>query len=382
MLYDLPAHVGRGEGAVVLSLRHRWAVVQVSGMSGPIPARRGRSGRNRQLMHSMTEMVRHDSPSMEMSSHLVHDSAPLLSGIAGHGIVGTSQVLQSAATGPLAGGGVGPAGSRLQNTLGTARSDGHRHDTAAALLLAGTGAQRTNSAQHSLARRSVQALRTTPLHSGRPSSPGAISTASAPLNDLNGVHGLQFREFSRGDDGPVDTAISAALSDMTDAPPDTYRQLTPATSALLPVVDEAFLSTKPSRRSMHGAKRAVGDRNAAQAMQDTLKTWVQQDSQLSTRQLFEGAGDMPAPATSQELRMHGGGMADSMQDARLETTVYSTVRDLSFLSDLPEVEAEFGRWLEQYSAAFMDPMEEARLVEQYSVAMSGLHTSLCVPPIL
>lgn len=366
--------------------------VQASGISGPIPSRRGRSGRSKQQMHSMTEVLRHESPSMDMSSHLVHDSnasAPLLSGVAlingasGGTVGGTSQVLQSAATGPLVG---GPAGSRLHNSLGTSRSDCHRHDTATALLLAGTGSQPAVSAQHTLARRSAQALRSAPMHSGRPSSPGAISTASAPLHDLNGVHGLQFREFSRGEEGPVDTAISAALSDMTDAAPDTYRQLTPATSALLPVVDEAFLSTKPSRRSMHGAKRPAGEHNAAQAMQDTLKTWVQQDAQLSTLQLLESAGDVHAHATSQELRTHSppgiGCLPDSMHEPRPEASVYNTVQDLTFLSDLPEVEAEFGRWLEQYSAAFMDPMEEARLVEQYSAAMSGMHTSLCIPPIL
>lgn len=374
---------------MLLCVVDKWEVLQVSGMSGPIPQRgRGRSGRSRQLMHSMTEVLRHESPSMDMSSHLVNDSnasAPLLSGTP-RGVVGTSQVLQTAATGPLAVGGassgaVGAAGSCLQNTLGTSRSDGHRHDTATALLLAGTSSQPSHSAHHSLARRSAATLRTTtPLHAGRPSSPGAISTASAPLHDLNGVHGLaQFRDRSRGDEVPADTAISAALSDMTDAPPDTYRQLTPATSALLPVVDEAFLNTKPSRRSMHGTKRGAGEHNVAQAMQETLQTWVQQDSQLSTRQMFEGAGDMQVFATSQELRMS---MHDSMHDPRLETSVYNTVGDLSFLSDMPEVETEFGRWLEQYSAAFMDPMEEARLVEQYTAAMSGMHTSLCAPTML
>lgn len=364
-------------------------------------------------MHSMTENLPHESPSMDMSNQLnPHDSnasAPLLSGVAGtpRGWGGTSALLPGAATGPLAGGGQGGAaagGWRAQSALASSRSDMHRHDTAAALLLAGTGGHGGQSmppsAHPSLARRSATILRTTtPMHSGRPSSPGAVSTSSAPLNDHMFTNGAaasaMLRDPSRLDEGPVDTAISAALSDLTDAaPPDSYRQLTPATSALLPVVDEVFLSTKPTRRSVHGsARRTVGEHNVAQAMQDTLKTWVQQDTQLSTRQVLEGGSGgvdvgvgvgMHAAGASNELRMsmQTNGMGDSVTDSGVRPElggVYNNVGDLSFLSDLPEVQAEFGRWLDQYSAAFMDPMEEARLVEQYSAALNGMHTSLCVP---
>jgi hypothetical protein len=95
-------------------------------------------------------------------------------------------------------------------------------------------------------------------------------------------------------------------------------------------------------------------------------------------------GELPTCTTSQELRlsMNTGGVADSMNDPRLDANIYNTVGNLAFLSDTPEVEAEFGRWLEQYSAAFMDPLEEARLVEQYTTAINGLHASLCVPAML
>lgn len=226
------------------------------------------------------------------------------------------------------------------------------------------------------------------------SSPGALSSSLADvgLEGETSVY-MQVMEHMRvrhADGAGIDTAASGALSDIPESL-EVARLLVPGAAALMPVVDETYLR----KRSMPGGGRGSGactppllhDDPVSRGLHDTLKTWVKQDNKqrrsnssggMASTGLGEAMRSCISPMPSSELRMGPSPLArpstaaDAVADISRDGADTAALADawrgaeLSLVSETAALESEFQRWLDQYTAVFMDPREEARLVEEYS----------------
>lgn len=225
------------------------------------------------------------------------------------------------------------------------------------------------------------------------SSPGALSSSFADVG-LEGdasvyTQVMEHMRMRHADGAGIDTAVSGALSDIPESV-EVARLLVPGAASLMPVVDETYLR----KRSVPGGVRGVGagvapllhDDPVSRGLHDTLRTWVKQDCKLgrstpSSGTVSPGMGDAMRPSISpipsSELRMpcmlaRTSVVADTVGDISREGADTAALADawrgaeLSLVSETAALESEFQRWLDQYTAVFMDPREEARLVEEYS----------------
>lgn len=375
LAHDVKSTVCQHFCGVLLQAAGRW--------KGALSTRSSTRG----MRHSATEVIRPDSPPVDISGRLSGDSvtniasAPLLGGSpqismmpqGGH----PSSHLTNASP-------HGPSRPRRQRMEGDALTSAFQAAGGFAAM------QRQSSAHANLTTKAA----TMPRSRTVGSSPGALSSSFADVG-LEGdasvyTQVMEHMLMRHADGAGMDTAVSGALSDIPESA-EVARLLVPGAASLMPVVDETYLR----KRSVPGRARGGGagvvplfhDDPVSRGLHDTLRTWVQQDGKLgrstpSSGTASPGLGDAMrsciSPIPSSELRMgpsmlaRTSAAADAVGDISRDGADTAALADawrgaeLSLVSETAALESEFQRWLDQYTAVFMDPREEARLVEEYS----------------
>lgn len=341
----------------------------------------------RGIRQSATEILRTESPSMDMSGHLSGDSA---TNIASAPLLGGSPQFPMVPHGSLPGGQQTSASPHSHSRPRRQRTEADALSSAFQAAGGFAGMQRQSSAHGNLSGKAT----TMPRSRTVGSSPGALSSSFADVG-LEGdacvyTQVMEHMRMRHAEGVGFDTAVSGALSDIPESS-EVARLLIPGAAALMPVVDESYLR----KRSLLGWQRShsssvpalLHDDPVSRGLQDTLRTWVQQDAKIGSSAPGSGTTSLGlgetlrssiSPIPSSELRMGvtmlarmsaaTEGAADSYREGAETTALADAWRgaELSLVSETAALENEFQRWLDQYTAVFMDPREEARLVEEYS----------------